>query len=106
MTAVATTRTAVSFNHATARATALAVAGPLWAAVSLTQAAARDDFDITRHPLSLLSTGSLGWIQIANFVVAGVLTIVGARALAGVWAPWLVRVAGAGLLAAGVLVMD
>jgi Protein of unknown function (DUF998) len=101
MTAIATT-TAVSLN----RATALAAAGPLWAVVSLTQAAARDDFDITRHPLSMLSTGSLGWIQIANFVVAGVLTIVGARALAGVWAPRLVRVAGAGLIAAGVLVMD
>ena len=111
MTAVATTaRTVVSPT----RTTALAAAGPLWAVVSIAQAATRDGFDITRHPLSLLSTGSLGWVQITNFIVAGVLTVVGAsglrRALAGrpggVWAPRLIRVAGIGQIAAGVLVMD
>jgi hypothetical protein len=47
-----------------------------WAAVSrggLLQALTRDGFDPTRHPLSLLSLGELGWVQIANFVVTGVL---------------------------------
>ena len=52
--------------------TCAAVAAPLWAAVSLAQAATRAGFDLTRHPLSALSNGSLGWLQIANFVVAGV----------------------------------
>ena len=93
---------------------ALAVGFPLWAAVSVTQAATREGFDILRHPLSLLSTGDLGWLQIANFVVAGVLALVGARGLrtalrgtpGGVWAPRLVAAAGIGLLAAGPLVMD
>jgi hypothetical protein len=107
MTAVATTST-------TSRLTALAVAGPFWAVVSLAQAATRDGFDITRHPLSALSNGSLGWLQITTFVVAGALTVAGAsglrRALSGrpggTWAPRLVRTSGFGLIAAGVLVMD
>ncbi|MEU4556968.1 DUF998 domain-containing protein [Actinoplanes sp. NPDC023936] len=84
----------------------LAVAGPLWAAVSFAQVATRDGFDLLRHPLSLLSTGALGWIQIVNFVLAGVLLIVGAGVLPGRWAPRLVRIAGAGMIAAGALVMD
>jgi hypothetical protein len=91
-----------------------AVAAPLWAAVSLAQAATRAGFDLTRHPLSVLSNGSLGWLQITNFLVAGALTMAGAvglrRALrgtpGGTWAPRLVFVNGLGMAAAGVLVMD
>jgi hypothetical protein len=93
---------------------ALAVGLPLWAAVSIVQAATREGFDILRHPLSILATGDLGWIQIANFALAGVLAVVGApgmrRALRGApgatWAPRLVGATGVGLVAAGVLVMD
>src|SRR5437763_376443 len=58
-----------------------AVAAPLWATVSLLQAATREGFDLTRHPLSALSNGSLGWLQITNFLVAGLLTIIGAAGL-------------------------
>ena len=91
-----------------------AVAAPLWAAVSLIQAATREGFDLTRHPLSALSTGSLGWLQITNFLVGGLLTIIGAAGLrrvmrgkpGGKWAPRLVRVNGIGMIAAGVFVMD
>ncbi|CRK55527.1 hypothetical protein [Alloactinosynnema sp. L-07] len=88
-----------------------AVAGPLWAAVSLAQAATREGFDLTRHPLSVLSNGSLGWLQIANFVVAGVLAVVGAvgfrRALpTSRWVPRLATVYGLGMIAAGAFVMD
>jgi hypothetical protein len=102
MTATLATRTrTVTFRRA-----ALAVAGPLWAAVSLAQVATRDGFDLMRHPLSLLSTGSLGWVQIANFVVAGLLMMVGAASLGGKWAPRLVSAAGFGMIAAGLLVMD
>ena len=95
---------------ASARLTCLAVAAPLWATVSLAQAALRDGFDLTRHPLSMLSTGSLGWLQIANFVVAGVLIVLGAtglrQALTSTWAPRLVLVNGVGMIAAGLLPMD
>jgi hypothetical protein len=87
-----------------------AVAAPLWATVSLAQAATRAGFDLTRHPLSLLSTGSLGWLQIVNFLVAGVLMAAGAiglrRTLASVWAPRLLTVSGLGMVAAGVFTMD
>lgn len=94
--------------------TCAAVGGPLWAAVSLAQAATRQGFDLTRHPLSALSNGALGWLQIANFLVAGVLTVIGAaglrRALHGTpggrWAPRLVAVNGVGMIAAGIFVMD
>src|ERR1700742_3887377 len=86
-----------------------AVAGPLWATISLAQAVLRPDYDITRAPLSALSNGSLGWLQILNFIVAGVLTILGAaglrQVLASKWAPRLIAVSGAGLIAAGLFVM-
>lgn len=67
-----------------------------------------------RHPLSALSNGSLGWLQIANFLVAGALLAIGAtglrRALRGtpgsIWAPRLVRISGIGMIAAGLFVMD
>jgi hypothetical protein len=90
--------------------TAGAVGAPLWALVSLAQAATRDGFDLTRHPLSMLSNGDLGWLQIANFLLAGLLTIAGAlglrRAGVGVWVPRLLAVNGLGMIAAGVLVID
>ena len=90
--------------------TCAAVAGPLWAAVSIVQAVTRAGFDITRHPLSMLSNGSLGWLQITNFLIAGALTVAGAaglrRALPSRWLPRLVTANGAGLIAAGVFTMD
>jgi hypothetical protein len=71
------------------------VAGPLFLVTWLIQAFAREGFDPTRHPISLLSLGSLGWIQIANFLVAGALFVafaVGMRRVlhpsrSGIWAP-------------------
>jgi hypothetical protein len=92
------------------RLTCLVVAAPLWTAVSLAQAASREGFDLTRHPLSALSNGSLGWLQIANFAVAGVLTVFGATGLRqtvpSTWAWRLVRVNGLGMIAAGIFSMD
>ena len=90
------------------------VAGPLFLAVSLTQAFTRDGFDLRRHPISLLSLGEFGWIQVANFVVCGALFIAGSvglrrRLTSGrgrTWAPRLVAVIGAGLVTAGVFVTD
>ncbi|GAA2996769.1 DUF998 domain-containing protein [Actinokineospora diospyrosa] len=109
----APTRPATTINRSTttrALLTCGAVAAPLWAAVSLAQAATRAGFDLTRHPLSLLSTGDLGWLQILNFVIAGLLTVLGAsglaRALSSVWAPRLIRVNGIAMIAAGVFTMS
>jgi hypothetical protein len=90
------------------------VAGPLFLAVALLQALSRDGFDLSRHPLSLLSLGELGWIQIANFVVAGLLSVafaVGLRRVlqpgrGGRWGPLLVGAYGVGLIMGGVFVTD
>src|SRR6188768_2488293 len=90
------------------------VAGPVFITVWLVQALTRDGFDPTRHPLSLLSLGAGGWVQIANFVVTGLLLIGFAagvrRALhsgrAGTWGPILFAANGIGLIVAGVFVTD
>jgi hypothetical membrane protein len=90
------------------------VAGPLFLAVALLQALTRDGFDLGRHPLSLLSLGELGWIQIANFVVAGLLSVAFAVGLRRVlhpgrgstWGPLLVGAYGVGLIGGGVFIAD
>lgn len=78
------------------------LAGPFYIVVSLAQALTRDGFDITRHAWSLLSNGDLGWIQITNFVLTGLMTIafaVGLRRALGQgrrarWAPRLIAAYG------------
>src|SRR4030088_2017127 len=52
-------------------------AGPFYVAVSLAQALTRDGFDLTRHAWSMLANGSLGWIQITNLIVTGLIVISG-----------------------------
>ncbi|KAB2351453.1 DUF998 domain-containing protein [Actinomadura rudentiformis] len=88
-----------------------AVAGPLYVLVSVAQGLTRDGFDFTRHAWSLLANGELGWIQITNLVVAGLLTMALAAALRrlpdlGGWAPRLIGVYGASLIAAGAFRAD
>ncbi|MFJ8232251.1 DUF998 domain-containing protein [Streptomyces sp. NPDC094448] len=105
---------ALSGRRARAGLAAGAAAGPLWAVVSLAQAAVRDGYDITRHPLSMLANGSPGWIQTTNFVVAGLLAIAGSAGLrralrgrpGGTWAPALLLVHGVGMVLAGVFTVD
>ncbi|GAA1836112.1 DUF998 domain-containing protein [Luedemannella flava] len=85
-------------------------AAPTFAVVSVAHAATRDGFDLTRHPLSMLSTGDLGWLQVATFVVSGLLLIAGAAGLRAAipsrWAPRLLTVTGLGMIAAGAFPMD
>jgi hypothetical protein len=91
-----------------------AVAGPLFAMLAAGQVLLRDGFDLRRHPLSLLATGGPGFVQIANFIVAGIGVLclaVGVRRTItdGVGRRWLARliaVFGLGLIASGVFVMD
>jgi hypothetical protein len=90
------------------------VAGPLFLAVLMIQAFTRDGFDLSRHPISLLSLGDLGWIQIANFVVTGALFVACATGMrrslragrSATWAPRLVGAFGVGLIVAGVFTTD
>ncbi len=80
MATVTTTPTAVTTRTRTLL-TAGAVAGPLYVVCWLSQALTREAFDPTRHPASLLANGDLGWIQTANFIVAGLLSLAGAVGL-------------------------
>jgi hypothetical protein len=90
------------------------IAAPLFIAASLTQAFTRRGFDLARHPISLLSLGSPGWIQIANFVVCGILYVIGGVGLrtalrsgrGSTWGPSLVGITGVGLIIAGLFTAD
>ena len=90
------------------------IAGPVWVAVSLAQALTRDGFDLRRHEWSLLADGHLGWIQVANFLLAGLMVLAAAaglrRAFAGPggsrWVPRLVAGYGLGLVGAGIFRAD
>ena len=89
-------------------------AGPLFLGTVLLQAAAHDDFDLRRHPLSSLALGAQGWVQTANFVVCGLMFVALAIGLrrrlhpgrAGTWGPALVAVNGLSLVAAGIFAAD
>lgn len=90
------------------------LAGPFYIVVSLTQALTRDGFDLSQDAWSVLANGSLGWIQVANLVLTGLMVVAFAvglrRALVSGpgyrWVPRLVAVFGAGLLLAGAFRAD
>lgn len=91
-----------------------AVAGPLFLAVGIVQGLTREGFDFTRNAISQLSLGDLGWIQVADFFVAGALMIAGAVGLRRAVtvgpgrraAPWLIGVFGVSFLVSGVFDAD
>ena len=90
------------------------VAGPLFIALWAVQALTRDGFRPTFHPLSLLSLGDFGGVQIASFVVTGILLIGAGVGLRRAWRggvgatsiPVLIALMGVGLIIAGVFVTD
>ena len=91
-----------------------ALAGPFYVAVSLAQTLTRDGFDLGRHPWSLLMIGDLGWVQIANFILTGLMVVAFAigvrRALAtgpgARWAPRLIAAYGISLVVAAAFRAD
>jgi hypothetical protein len=90
------------------------LAGPFYLVVGLVQALTRKGYDLAHDDLSVLANGSLGWIQIANLVLSGLMTIAAAigirRALrdgpGSTWGPRLIAGYGVGLVLAGVFVAD
>ena len=90
------------------------VAGPAYVLVGLAQAITRDGFDLGKHSWSLLANGELGWIQIANFIAAGLMTAAAAVGLrrslpigtARRWAPPLLFAYGVSLVGAGLFRAD
>ena len=91
-----------------------AIAGPLYVLVGIAQILVRPGFDVSKHALSLMSNGDLGWIQIANFIVTGALVIafaIGLRRLlagskAGTFGPLLIAIYGIGLIGAEIFSAD
>ena len=89
-------------------------AGPLFLLIFLFGILVRPGFDFIHSEPSLMSLGSLGWIQIANSVIAGLLVIAGAvgiRRILGVskgriWGPLLLGIFGLGQVGLGVFVFD
>ena len=90
------------------------VVGPLFWVVAVFQMFIRPGFDIRRLAISVLSLGNLGWIQIANFIVTGLLAILGAIGMkrflgqnrGGTWGPLLVGAYGVGLIIGGLFHPD
>lgn len=91
-----------------------AIAGPVFLLTVLIQDYTRPGFDPRIQLLSLLSLGEWGWVQIVNFVLAGVLNLLYAGGLwrrlhpgrAGTWGPILIGAYGLGLIAVGVFRTD
>jgi len=82
--------------------TAGVLVGPLFVGLSLILAFASSGFDITKHEVSLLLLGNLGWLQMINFILVGLLSISCAIGLkqalktgrASKWGPILLGVFG------------
>jgi len=115
-TSTTSSATAVAAHKVPTRALLIAGAGTgsLFAAVATAQVLLRDGFDLRRHPLSQLATGGPGFVQIGNFIVAGIgvlcLAVAARRIISeGVGRRWLaplIAVFGVGLIASGAFVMD
>ena len=90
------------------------VAGPLYVAITLTEALSRDGFDLTRHRFTLLTAQDLGWIHQLNMLMVGMLTVRLAIGMArvlrtgrgAVWAPRLLGLVGAAYLFGGLVTAD
>jgi hypothetical protein len=90
------------------------IAGPFYLLVGLIQALTRPGFNLLRHDLSLLANGDLGWIQITNLVLTGLLVLAFALAMSqvlhgnrgGTWGPLLMGIYGLGLIGAGFFTAD
>ena len=91
-----------------------AVAGPMYVTVTMAEALTRNGFDLRQHRFSWLTTGDLGWIQQANMLLVGVLTVllaVGVRQMlrtgrGAVWGPRLLGLFGVAYIIGGMLRAD
>ncbi|HZG89028.1 MAG TPA: DUF998 domain-containing protein [Pseudonocardia sp.] len=88
-------------------------AGPVFVSTFLVAGAARAGYDALRHPVSGLALGPGGWVQVANFLLAGALCGAAGAGLARARVPGrslaaavLVDVVGVGLLGSGAFPTD
>lgn len=91
-----------------------AIAGPLFTISWFVQGFTRADYDPMRYPISSLSIGTFGWIQITTFIITGLLFLAFGIELrqilrqpsGSVWGPVLIMLLGIGLIGAGIFVTD
>jgi hypothetical protein len=90
-----------------------AIAGLLFTAVWFGEGAAHANYDPLRHPISSLSIGDHGWMQVASFIITGLLVLAfsiglrrALRPSGSVSGPLLMGLVGVGLVGAGVFVTD
>lgn len=88
------------------------IAGPFYLVLGVGQGLLREGFSFERHPLSVLANGSLGWIQTANFALAGLMVIAAVagfrrvlRPAPGAWT-WFLAAYGLGMLLAAMFPAD
>lgn len=91
-----------------------AIGAPLFVVILLIEGSTRAHYSPLRHPVSSLSIGECGWVQMTNFVVTGTLMIAFGIGLfpairregGGIWVPLLIGLFGTGLIGAGIFVAD
>ena len=91
-----------------------AIGGPAFVVVFLIEGATRINYSPLRQPVSSLSLGAFGSIQIANFITTGCLLLAFAMGLrralrpsgGSTWGPVLVGSLAFGLIGAGVFIAD
>ncbi len=102
-------------NTSARLAVACGVIGPLFFIVAfLIEGATRSGYSPLRQPVSSLSIGDLGWTQRANFFITGALLVAFALGLGralrpsgrAFWGPFLIGLAGLGLIGAGFFIAD
>jgi hypothetical protein len=90
------------------------LSGPFFTITWLIAGLNRANYDPRRYPISSLSIGEFGWIQITNFLITGSLIIACSLALRQIlqgpsgsfWGPLLIGLTGVGLMGAGLFVTD
>ncbi|MEJ7677744.1 MAG: DUF998 domain-containing protein [Segetibacter sp.] len=88
------------------------IAGPIFLLLVIVEGHIRDDYNALRYPLSSLSFGEHAWMQIANFILTGMLLVFFSRGWQGLnntkkkksKISILICLAGVGLIGAGVFV--
>jgi hypothetical protein len=92
-----------------------AIGPPLFFLVFLVEGATRRGYDPVRLPISLLELGDLGWMQVGNFVLLGLLMLAFAIGLRRTlpssgwpssWGPILIGLFGIGLIGGGIFAAD
>jgi hypothetical protein len=91
-----------------------AIGCPLFVLAFLIEGAARSDYNPLRHPISSLSIGDTGWMQVANFIITGILLLVFAiglrrvfqSSMGMVWGHLLIGLVAIGLIGAGIFTTD